>query len=157
MAEHMSTTCVISYVEKSVHCCQIRSMREFCQFLSGKMNCQPALSSTIIHADQHLLTRKNYQSFLLQMVIRILNKFIQGKQGDVQTRGFQFFPATVYFEKKEKCKPKSSTREKTQSFMEFRADDRVIKALFCRKKCVLKLMTVLKRSSWFMFKRPYFK
>ena len=101
-------------------------MRQFCQFLSGKMNCQSALSITIVHADQHLLTRKNYQSFLLQMVIRVLNKLSQGKANEICRS--PVLPNHCVFCKKEKYKPKSSTREKTRSCMEFRADDRVRKS-----------------------------
>ena len=97
-------------------------MREFYQSLSGKMNRQSALSITIVHADQHLLTRKNYQSFLLQTVIRVLKKLSQGNEISSSSQ-------PLYIScKREKYKPKLSTREKTRSCMEFRADDRVRKS-----------------------------
>ena len=47
---------------------------------------------------------------------------------DMQTRGSPVLPNHCIFCKKEKYKPKSSTREKTRSCMEFRADDRVRKS-----------------------------
>ena len=47
---------------------------------------------------------------------------------DIQTRRSPVLPNHCMFCKKEKYKPKSSTREKTQSCMEFRADDRVRKS-----------------------------
>ena len=131
MAEHVSTTCIIcgekssllseyrdlSSLTKLLEAAQIR---KFYQFLSGKMNCQSALSITIVHADQHLLTRKNYQSFLLQMVIRGLNKLSQGKANDIHRQGdLQFFPTTVYFVKRRSTNQNHQLERKPEAVWNF--------------------------------------
>ena len=130
----MPTTCIIcrekssllseyrdlSSSTKLLEATQIRKHEKILSVPVGKMNRQSALSITIIHADQHLLTRKNYQSFLLQMVIRVLNKLSQGRANEIYRQGdLQFFPTTVYFVKRRSTNQNHQSERKPKAVWNF--------------------------------------